>query len=592
MLKSIQGKYTAVIILVVTLFLSVLLAINYLQLRSHSFSAAEETAQMLLGHADKQIDLVFGEIEAVVQTLSELKSVKEVDIPGMRNLFIANVLSRQEYVRAIYLGTADGHMHEWGVGPGFIDHTPTFPDDYDPRERPWYVAGLDAGGYTLTAPYVYASIRAMGITAVQPVYTDAQELVGVLGLDLIIEGLQKLVASLHIEKGGKLILLNSEHEVLVNQFEHDAFRGLDLKRWEYPQMLSGAPPTTLVELYGDRYLVSRTTNEATGWQMLLFVPHDEILAFSNANLKIILFFDIILMLLLGTFVTYISRRLITTPLKEVITVMRHIERGNTTARIPLVQSSAEFKLIARLFNRLSDSSLASAKRMEAEVEKRTRDVLRLQKENMRLRIIEEKDRLYTNVHDSLGARLTGINISNNVAKHALERNEISLMREMHERIERNTQQGILDLKEILLTKDSDILTADDFIMFIEEITPERLSIRDIAFESRLPEDVVFERLGSSFLKSLRLVIQELVTNTLKHAEAYHVQLSITAKGSRMTLLFSDDGKGFDLKEAETRSFGLQGLKNRVEWMGGFLKITTKAGKGTRYEMQFKIRGQK
>ncbi len=60
----------------------------------------------------------------------------------------------------------------------------------------------------------------------------------------------------------------------------------------------------------------------------------------------------------------------------------------------------------------------------------------------------------------------------------------------------------------------------------------------------------------------------------------------------MTLVFSDDGKGFDLKEAETRSFGLQGLKNRVEWMGGFLKITTKAGKGTRYEMQFKVRGQK
>lgn len=130
------------------------------------------------------------------------------------------------------------------------------------------------------------------------------------------------------------------------------------------------------------------------------------------------------------------------------------EKGDKYARIPSGQKAFEFKLIARLFNRLADISDETSQELETRVAKRTQEVVDLQQENTRLRIIEEKERLYGNLHDSLGARLTGINISNNVAKTALARNEIELAARMHDRIGQNTAQGIKDLKELLITNET------------------------------------------------------------------------------------------------------------------------------------------
>lgn len=586
MFRTIQGKYTAVIIFTVTIFLSGMLAINYSLLRSHSLASAEETARIILNNADNQIDLLFESIEALTVSVARQTVVKEVDVSRMRELFISNILPRQDYIRALYLGTADGRMYEWGVGPGFVDHTPTFPDDYDPRKRPWYQTGLEADGYTLTVPYLYASVNALGITAVHPVY-NGDEFVGILGLDLILDGLQNLVDSLKIQKDGKILLLTENQQILVNQFDPNPVLAKELEKFPLPELLEDDQPSHLAQTDDGRFLVCHTVNESSGLILLLYLPYDQILSFSQENLKIILFFDIILMLLLGILVTFLSRRILTNPLNEIISVMRKMERGDVTVRIPQMPGE-EFSLIAKLFNNLSDISLESSKRMEEKVQARTKDVLRLQKENIRLRIVEEKERIYTNLHDSLGARLTGINISNNVAKSALRRNELSLVEEMHNRIERNTQQGIKDIRDILIARDPEVLTGEDIIQFIEQQMKERLELKDIAFTCKIPAADRLEILGSDLLCDLKRIIQELVTNTLKHSQAYHVSLAVNMKNRRLFMVYTDDGEGFEVKEAVKKGYGLPGLYNRAEKMGGYLKIISKPGKGVRFELHVRL----
>ncbi len=586
MFRTIQGKYTAIIIFTVTIFLAGMLVINYSLLRSHSLASAEETARIILNNADNQIDLLFESIRALTESVARQTVVKEVDVDRMRELFISNILPRQDYIRALYLGTADGRMYEWGVGPGFIDHTPTFPDDYDPRKRPWYQTGLEADEYTLTVPYLYASVNALGITAVHPVY-NGDEFVGILGLDLILDGLQNLVDSLRIQKDGKILLLTRNLQILVNQFDPNPVLAKELEQFPLPELLEDNQPSHLAQMDGGRFLVCHTVNESSGLILLLYLPYDQILSFSQENLKIILFFDILLMLLLGILVTFLSRRIITNPLNEIISVMRKMERGDVTVRIPQMPGE-EFSLIAKLFNNLSDISLESSKRMEEKVQARTKDVLRLQKENIRLRIIEEKERIYTNLHDSLGARLTGINISNNVAKSALRRNELALVEEMHNRIERNTQQGIKDIRDILIARDPEVLTGEDIIQFIGQQMKERLELKDIAFTCKLPAADRLEILGSDLLCDLKRIIQELVTNALKHSQAYHVSLAINMKNKRLFMVYTDDGEGFDVKEAVKKGYGLPGLYNRAEKMGGYLKIISKPGKGVRLELHVRL----
>lgn len=589
MTRTVGGKYTVIIILIVTLVLTGMLAINYILLRSHSIMTAEETAEILIDHADRQIDLVFEGIEAVIESLSMQRSVREVDPVAMKDQFIAEVMARNDYVRAVYLGTSEGMMYEWGAGPGFVDHTPSFPEDYDPRERPWYEEALDAGGYTLTEPYIYASIEAMGITAVKPVYEE-DRLIGVLGLDLILDGLENLVDSLRIQKGAKVMLLTADRKVLVDQFAPPEERSLELESFEFEDLLEPSLSGNIAQIDGRQYMFTHTINSSTGWQLLLFVPYIEILSFSQENLRIILFYDVLLMMLLGSAVTYMSRRILTGPLEQIISVMHRHETGDLSARIPS-QRTTEYDLIARLFNSLSDMSQATSRKMEEQVQRRTEDVLRLQKENMRLRIIEEKERIYSNLHDSLGARLTGINISNNVAKQALMRQEYALLTQMLERIEKNTGQGIEDLKEILMANDETVLTGEEFESFLLEDIASRLSLKDIEYECRLGEIWNPEAIDSEVLLGLRRILEEMVTNTLKHSEARHVLIDIHGKGDILSCTYSDDGLGFDAKEATKRGFGLQGMFSRAERLGWLLKLSTRAQKGVRYTLRLRLGGQ-
>jgi signal transduction histidine kinase len=569
------------------IFLAGLLGINYKLLRGSALRAAHETSQILLVNTDNQIDVIFQDIEVILQTIAHAEAVQEIDTERMRELFLANVYARNSHIRAIYLGTRDGSMHEWGVGPGFIDNTPVFPEGYDPRLRPWYKEAVEADGFALTEPYTYASVEAMGITAVRPVYADG-EFIGVLGLDLIFDGLQNLVNSLHIEKGGRVMLLSKNLQILVDQFKPSYDLITEIQTFDQPQLLTAENTQREVIMDGQRYLLEHTVNEATGWTLLMFIPYEEIMAYSQQNLMIIIFLDLILMLLLGVLVTLYSRSILTAPLESIIQVLQRRERGDKYARIPSDQKAFEFKLIARLFNRLADISDETSQELETRVAKRTQEVVDLQQENTRLRIIEEKERLYGNLHDSLGARLTGINISNNVAKTALARNEIELAARMHDRIEQNTAQGIKDLKELLITNETVPFTAGDLAEYISQRIAERLSLRNISYSYTVPDAGRLELLNSELLIGVMRILQEMVTNTLKHAEALKVQLTLDIRSGELLIGYSDDGLGFEPRDIPGGSFGLKGIQQRVRYHQGEYRLTARPGRGVKYELRFRV----
>ncbi len=76
------------------------------------------------------------------------------------------------------------------------------------------------------------------------------------------------------------------------------------------------------------------------------------------------------------------------------------------------------------------------------------------------------------------------------------------------------------------------------------------------------------------------LVQEALTNVAKHAEASGIALQVSEAEGRLDVLVSDDGCGFDT-EAERDGFGLDGMRERVELVGGELQIESKPGSGTR-----------
>jgi signal transduction histidine kinase len=91
---------------------------------------------------------------------------------------------------------------------------------------------------------------------------------------------------------------------------------------------------------------------------------------------------------------------------------------------------------------------------------------------------------------------------------------------------------------------------------------------ELAIDRRLPESV---EVGAYY------VVSEALTNTAKHARASHVTVGARAKASVLSLSISDDGiGGADLGKGS----GLIGLRDRVEALGGRMRIVSPAGSGT------------
>lgn len=88
-------------------------------------------------------------------------------------------------------------------------------------------------------------------------------------------------------------------------------------------------------------------------------------------------------------------------------------------------------------------------------------------------------------------------------------------------------------------------------------------------ENNLPETVKL---------NLFRIIQELVHNTLKHAQANHLTIQLRSYQQRISLLVSDDGIGFDAS-AVPAGIGLANIADRVKIMGGEMHIVSNIGAG-------------
>jgi signal transduction histidine kinase len=88
------------------------------------------------------------------------------------------------------------------------------------------------------------------------------------------------------------------------------------------------------------------------------------------------------------------------------------------------------------------------------------------------------------------------------------------------------------------------------------------------------------------------VVQEALTNVMRHAAAQHVWIELDQSDSVLELVVRDDGVGFDVvrtREATKRgSFGLLGMTERVQLLGGTLRVASEPGLGTSIHASFPL----
>ena len=103
------------------------------------------------------------------------------------------------------------------------------------------------------------------------------------------------------------------------------------------------------------------------------------------------------------------------------------------------------------------------------------------------------------------------------------------------------------------------------------------NLRNIDFETK---DIILYR-----------IIQEILTNIVKHAEAKNVEISLQHKQGKVYLRIKDDGKGFDLKQhgRSNKSLGLSVMRERAKLAGGILQMKSAPGFGTQIRLSIPVK---
>jgi signal transduction histidine kinase len=193
-------------------------------------------------------------------------------------------------------------------------------------------------------------------------------------------------------------------------------------------------------------------------------------------------------------------------------------------------------------------------------------------------VLEERQRLSRELHDSVTQSLYGISLYAAAADRALSEGEREPVASNLHEIQETTHEALGEMRLLLfelrppLLQEQGLAAALRARLQTVEARSGLISDFDCEDEQRLPADVEQE---------LYRLAQEALNNVLKHAHAGRVSVRLAVANGRTTMEVADDGVGFDPSLQGTGGFGLSGMRERAERLGGTVRIESSPGTGTR-----------
>lgn len=190
---------------------------------------------------------------------------------------------------------------------------------------------------------------------------------------------------------------------------------------------------------------------------------------------------------------------------------------------------------------------------------------------------KERKRIAADLHDGVGAMLSATKLNLNMLKSGAipQEEQPEALEETKEIIDETIETVRRISKDLMPTALESFGLAKALQELCEKLSNKHLSINFVE-TGKEPE------LDQAHQLLLYRIVQELVNNAIKHAEADEIQLIIDWH-EPLQIIVEDNGKGFDLSEVKQdikRGVGLYSIENRVSLIKGKVEINTNPGQGT------------
>ncbi|MGE7624351.1 sensor histidine kinase [Viridibacillus sp. NPDC096237] len=185
-----------------------------------------------------------------------------------------------------------------------------------------------------------------------------------------------------------------------------------------------------------------------------------------------------------------------------------------------------------------------------------------------LSVYEERQRIARDLHDTLGQKLSMIGLKSDLAARL---------------VEKDPQAAVIELKDIRQTasialKEVRELVAD---MRTVKLRDELVRIQQILVAAEMELTIVgnpsFDKIPTIVENVLSMCLKEAVNNIVKHSDGTKCEITFVQNKNELQIIIADNGVGLSTKKVKSEGNGLNGMRERLEFVNGNLQITEQNG---------------
>jgi signal transduction histidine kinase len=203
---------------------------------------------------------------------------------------------------------------------------------------------------------------------------------------------------------------------------------------------------------------------------------------------------------------------------------------------------------------------------------------RLYERSRELSIVEERNRLARELHDSVTQKLFGLTLTAEAAATVVDRDPEEAKARLR-RLQELTREAMEELRSLIFELRPAALEDEGLATALRKHVAVLQRVHGDEVDLRVVGDA--QGRGEGDGEVLRIA-QEALQNALRHARARHVDVRVEGANGRLVVAVADDGIGFDPEDAglRARRLGLTSMEERARALGGRLTIDSRPGEGT------------
>lgn len=194
-------------------------------------------------------------------------------------------------------------------------------------------------------------------------------------------------------------------------------------------------------------------------------------------------------------------------------------------------------------------------------------------------MLEERNRLARELHDSVTQQLFSMTLTSQAARAHLEKNPQRAAAQL-ERLQETASAALTEMRALIFQLRPQVLGDQSLVSALKQHVALLSRREGLRVELSATGD---ERLARGFEQTLYRIIQEALNNVVKHARASIVRVLLEFASDRIRVSVADNGQGFDVNappKLGERHLGLISMRERAAEVGGTLHLHSTPGEGT------------